>query len=65
MNAAIRQIHRWFSLAFAVIVAAIFIMMGLGRPPANWVFYVPLAPLAVLLVTGLYLFALPYVRKPR
>ena len=30
-----------------------------------WVSYVPLFPLALLLLTGLYLFALPYVSQWR
>ena len=31
----------------------------------SWVTYSPLLPLAVLLLTGLYLFALPYTMKSR
>ncbi len=31
----------------------------------SWVTYSPLLPLAVLLLTGLYLFALPYTVKWR
>ena len=33
--------------------------------PIVWVSYVPLAPLALLLFTGLYLFVLPYAAKWR
>ena len=33
--------------------------------PVVWVSYVPLFPLALLLLTGLYLFALPYVSQWR
>jgi hypothetical protein len=33
--------------------------------PADWITYSPLLPLALLLLTGLYLFALPYVTKWR
>ncbi|MEV0217044.1 hypothetical protein [Micromonospora sp. ALFpr18c] len=33
--------------------------------PIVWVSYVPLLPLALLLFTGLYLFALPYLSKRR
>ena len=33
--------------------------------PVVWVSYVPLLPLALLLLTGLYLFALPYTTKWR
>lgn len=33
--------------------------------PPPWVTYSPLLPLALLLVTGLYLFALPHATKWR
>jgi len=57
----LRQIHRWVLIAFTLTVVANFATMGLGQaaPPA-WITYAPLAPLAVLLLTGLYLFVQPY-----
>jgi hypothetical protein len=65
-NRWIRQIHRWVSIAFTVTVIANFIALarGAGMPPP-WVTYSPLVPLAVLLFSGLYLFALPYTIKWR
>ncbi len=63
-NVWIRQIHRWLSIAFTVAVIVTFIALGL-KPPIVWVSYVPLAPLALLLVTGLYLFVLPYLTRAR
>jgi hypothetical protein len=65
-NGGIRQIHRWVSIAFTVTVIANFIALarGAGMPPP-WVTYSPLPPLAVLLVTGLYLFVLPYAARWR
>jgi ABC-type polysaccharide/polyol phosphate export permease len=65
VSKSIRQVHRWTSIVFAAIVAAIFAMLGMGREPVEWVYYLPLAPLALLLVTGLYMFVLPYVAKRR
>ena len=59
-----RQIHRWLSMAFTMTVIANFVAMGLGAPPA-WVVYSPLLPLFLLLVTGLYMFVLPYAVKGR
>jgi hypothetical protein len=35
---------------------------GHGQPPA-WVVYSPLPPLFLMLVTGLYMFLLPYLPK--
>ena len=63
----IRVTHRWLSIAFTVTVIANFVALaqGAGRTPPPWVTYSPLPPLALLLFSGLYLFALPYVAKMR
>jgi cellulose synthase/poly-beta-1,6-N-acetylglucosamine synthase-like glycosyltransferase len=65
-NGWIRQMHRWLAILFTATVIANFAAMALGEPPA-WVVYSPLLPLFLLLFTGLYMFALPYLaaRKPR
>jgi hypothetical protein len=65
-NKWIRQAHRWLSIAFTAAVVANFVALarGGGMPPP-WVTYAPLAPLALLLLTGLYLFVLPYVARRR
>ena len=65
-NKWVRQAHRWVSIAFTVTVIANFIALarGGGMPPP-WVTYSPLPPLAVLMFSGLYLFALPYVARWR
>ena len=65
-NKGVRQIHRWMSIAFTVTVIANFIALAqaAGMPPP-WVTYSPLLPLALLLLTGLYLFVLPYTTKWR
>jgi hypothetical protein len=55
----IRQFHRWVSMAFTLTVIANFVAMAFGPPPP-WVTYSPLLPLALLLLSGLYLFVLPY-----
>ena len=64
-NAWIRQIHRWVSIVFVVLVIGIFIALGVGQKPANWVYLTPLLPLALLALTGLYMFVLPYAAKRR
>lgn len=61
-NTRIRQLHRWVSILFTLAVIANFVAMTRGTPP-DWVTYSPLAPLALLLLTGLYLFVLPYRTK--
>lgn len=65
MSKFIRTLHRWTSLVFALIVAAIFVMLGMGQQPEQWIYYLPLAPLFLLMATGLYMFFLPYVAKAR
>lgn len=64
MKKWIRQFHRWMSITFTVTVIATFIALA-QKEPIVWVSYVPLAPLALLLFSGLYLFALPYLAKWR
>jgi hypothetical protein len=45
-----------------VTVIANFVALARGTPPA-WVTYSPLPPLALLLLSGLYLFVLPYATR--
>lgn len=45
---------------FTMTVIANFVALSQGEPPA-WITYSPLPPLALLLFSGLYLFALPHV----
>ena len=60
----IRQIHRWLSIAFTV--AVIVNLIALGRQEsAVWIGLLALLPLLLILLTGLYLFALPYANKWR
>lgn len=63
-NGWMRQGHRWISLAFTATVIANFAAMGFGEPPA-WLVYAPLLPLFLLMLSGLYLFALPYTARRR
>ena len=51
-------------MLFTLTVLANFVAMTQGEPPA-WVTYSPLFPLFVLLLTGLYLFVLPYAARRR
>ncbi len=63
----IRQFHRWMSVLFTLAVIANFVALGLsgGAMPPPWITYAPLLPLFLLMLTGLYLFALPYAAKWR
>ena len=64
MSKWVRQIHRWLSIIFTLTVIANFVALSRGTPP-SWVTYSPLFPLGLLLLTGLYMFVLPYVAKRR
>jgi len=63
-SSLIRQLHRWLSIAFPTGVIVYIVAMSRGRPP-GWVGAFPLVPLILLLVTGLYMFVLPYAVRWR
>lgn len=63
-NSVIRQVHRWLSIAFTVAVIANVVAL-VREQQAVWIGLLALFPLALLLLTGLYLFALPYAAKWR
>ncbi|MEO3385224.1 hypothetical protein [Mesorhizobium sp. CAU 1741] len=63
-NRVIRQGHRWLSVAFTAAVVINIAAMAMAEPPM-WVGLLALAPLVLLLLSGLYLFALPYVARSR
>lgn len=62
-NRLIRQTHRWLSIIFTLTVIANFVVIFMGQNIA-WVTYSPLPPLFLMLLTGLWMFALPYFAKP-
>jgi hypothetical protein len=63
-NKWIRQTHRWLSIAFTVGVIVNFVAV-VQKKYTGWVGLLALLPLALLLITGLYLFVLPYATKWR
>jgi len=58
----VRQIHRWLSIAFTAAVIANLVIVAQEKYIV-WVGLLALLPLIVLMLTGLYLFALPYTMK--
>lgn len=60
----VRVVHRWVSIVFTGAVIANFVAMGM-RSQAEWVGYLAIPPLLLLLGTGLYLFMLPYLARGR
>jgi hypothetical protein len=63
-NKWVRQTHRWLSIAFTVAVLVTMVALA-QKEPAVWVSYLPLLPLALLWISGLYLFVLPYANRRR
>ena len=63
-NSSVRQIHRWLSIAFTVAVIVNVVAM-VQEKQAVWIGILALLPLFLLLLTGLYMFVLPYATKWR
>lgn len=62
----VRQTHRWVSVVFVATVVTNIVAMAVGDgTPPPWLTYSPLLPLGLLLLTGLYLFVLPYTARRR
>jgi hypothetical protein len=63
-NRWVRQLHRWLSIAFTLVVifngAAVF-----KHRYTNWMGLLAVAALALMFFTGMYLFVLPYLTKWR
>ena len=58
----VRQAHRWVAIAFTLAVIAN--LVALSRESQSvWVGVLALVPLVMLLLSGLVLFVLPYVRR--
>jgi hypothetical protein len=64
MNKWLRDTHRWLSIAFTLAAIANIVAL-VEKVQAVWIGLVALIPLILLLLSGLYLFALPYVTKSR
>jgi hypothetical protein len=63
-NRLMRQSHRWLAIIFTLTVIANFVAFGVGQA-IPWLYYAPLPPLFLMMITGLYMFALPYVTSWR
>ena len=63
-NQWVRQAHRWLAILFTLTVIANLVAMAVGTPPM-WIVYSPLPPLFLMLLSGLYMYFLPYMRKAK
>ena len=65
-NQWVRQSHRWLSIIFTATVVTNFVARAVdSTEPSLWITYSPLPPLFLMLVTGLYLFLIPYITKQK
>ena len=60
----IRQTHRWLSMAFTAAVIVNIVAIA-EKKYSNGLGLLAVAPLALLFLSGLYLFVLPYVANRR
>lgn len=60
----VRRVHRALAIAFTLAVIANFAVQG-REALAFWVGVLTLIPLALLLISGLHLFALPHMARWR
>ena len=62
LHRAIRTTHRWLGMSLIFLTIANIIAIGTGNA-MDWLTYLPLLPLFLLMLSGLYMFVLPYVAK--
>ncbi|HEY8615970.1 hypothetical protein [Phenylobacterium sp.] len=60
----LRQVHRWLSIVFVLAVIANLLALA-TKSQAAWIGFLALAPLIVLMLTGLWMFFAPYVGRRR
>ncbi len=63
-NALIRTTHRWLGMTLIALTIINVIAFSMGYAIV-WLYYLPLIPLFLLMLSGLYMFILPYVAKGR
>lgn len=61
-NKVVRQAHRWLSIAFTVTVIVNVIVVATGQM-IEWLYMLPLVPFLLLMLSGIYMFFIPYFRN--
>lgn len=59
---SLRQFHRWTSIVFTVAVVINLVAVAM-KQQATWIGLLALFPLILLMITGLYMFARPYLSR--
>lgn len=63
LHTTTRTGQRWLGMLFALMSVALWIALGIGATVPQWAYFLPLVPLALMMLTGLYLFFQPYARR--
>lgn len=64
MSRWIRASHRWLGMALVMLTIVNFIAFGTGNA-IPWLYYSPLVPLFLSMLTGVYMFVVHYAHKAR
>ena len=64
MSTWIRTTHRWLGVSLIALTIINIIAFSLGQA-IPWLYYLPLLPLFLLMLSGLYMFVLPCMRKAK
>lgn len=64
LHSVARQSHRWLSLLFTMMSVALWLTLGFGLALPQWTYFVPLLPLGLMMLTGLFMFFRPSHRAP-
>lgn len=57
-----RLSHRWLGMLFTLMSLALWLSLGFGVTLPQWAYFLPLAPLALMMLTGIYLILRPWLR---
>jgi hypothetical protein len=64
MSKWIRATHRWLGMSLIALTIINAITFAIGQPQP-WLYYLPLLPLFLSMLSGLYMFVMTYVRKSK
>ena len=64
MSQLIRTTHRWLGVTLIALTLINVVAFAIGQA-MPWLYYLPLVPLFLLMITGLYMFARPYAARWR
>jgi hypothetical protein len=62
MSRWIRTTHRWLGMALVALTIVNFLAFGMGYA-IPWLYYSPLVPLFLSMLSGIYMFVVHYAHK--